>query len=45
MEILRELPIVDAYHFDNHVEEGEETQIQVGFVRRWGVYIWTLWKT
>lgn len=32
MEILRELPIVDAYHFDNHVEEGEETQIQVGFV-------------
>lgn len=32
MEIMRELPIVDAYHFDNNVEEGEQTQIQVAFV-------------
>ncbi|EOT44321.1 DUF1149 family protein [Enterococcus columbae] len=32
MEILREKPIVDAYHFDHGVTPDEQTQINVGFV-------------
>lgn len=32
MEILREKPVVDAYHFDHGVSADEQTQINVGFV-------------